>query len=206
MDYNDVVIMILMIIIVGLGFILFKNNNGLMNTNYDFYNPNEPYLFSPRNNTNLNQENQKMYNYNRQNYYYRNNYDRNNYDRNNYDRNNYDTNNHNRNNKKNSINNKLSNIKKNNIGKMINQEKIKNQNDIFADELKSLDMVSFDIKINQEKKNKLLKTISPKKNTIKNENINDKIIIDDYSDFDNIKSLNSMDNTLSDVVSIVDKN
>ena len=64
-----------------------------------------------------------------------------------------------------------------------------------------------DIKISQYKKNKIL-TSNTKKNKIivNNENIKNKVIIDDYSDFDNIKSLNSMDNTLSDIVSMVDKN
>jgi hypothetical protein len=39
----------------------------------------------------------------------------------------------------------------------------------------------------------------------KNKKINNKkVIIDDYSEMDNIKSLNSMDNTLSDIVSIVE--
>lgn len=37
-----------------------------------------------------------------------------------------------------------------------------------------------------------------------NELINKKVIIDDYSEFDNIKSLNSMDNTLSDLISVVE--
>jgi hypothetical protein len=37
-----------------------------------------------------------------------------------------------------------------------------------------------------------------------NEKINKKVIIDDYSEFDNIKSLNSMDNTLSDLISIIE--
>lgn len=46
-------------------------------------------------------------------------------------------------------------------------------------------------------KNKTVKSIYSKKNNNKN------IIVDNYSEYDNIKSLNSMDNTLSDVVSIV---
>ena len=34
---------------------------------------------------------------------------------------------------------------------------------------------------------------------------NSLIDYNNYSDFDNIKSLNSMDNTLSDIVSVIDK-
>jgi hypothetical protein len=44
-----------------------------------------------------------------------------------------------------------------------------------------------------------------KKKYVKNEELNKKVIIDDYSEYDNIKSLNSMDNTLSDLISIVEK-
>ena len=57
--------------------------------------------------------------------------------------------------------------------------------------------------------NKIIKNIDKSKKTIAkyiyNKN-NKNLIIDKYSEFDNIKSLNSMDNTLSDIVSVVDIN
>ena len=56
------------------------------------------------------------------------------------------------------------------------------------------------------KRNDIDKKKHEKKDNYKNnEQINRKVIIDDYSEFDNIKSLNSMDNTLSDLISIVEK-
>jgi hypothetical protein len=51
-------------------------------------------------------------------------------------------------------------------------------------------------------KNKIYSGKSQYKNS---ENQNRKVIIDDYSEFDDIKSLGNMDNTLSDLLSIVEK-
>jgi hypothetical protein len=55
-------------------------------------------------------------------------------------------------------------------------------------------------------KNKKMSEKKYKKNNKINKKPNKKVIIDDYFDYDNIKSLNSMDNTLHDLVSIVEKN
>ena len=51
-------------------------------------------------------------------------------------------------------------------------------------------------------KNKIYSGKSQYKNS---ENQNRKVIIDDYSEFNDIKSLGNMDNTLSDLLSIVEK-
>ena len=58
------------------------------------------------------------------------------------------------------------------------------------------------LSINKNNINK--KNYNKKYNYSNNEKINKKVIIDDYSEFDNIKSLNSMDNTLSDLISIIE--
>jgi hypothetical protein len=57
----------------------------------------------------------------------------------------------------------------------------------------------------QNSKPKLKSSMKNPKSQFKNNNFpNKKVIIDDYSEFDNIKSLNSMDNTLSDLISVVE--
>lgn len=201
MDYNDIIIITLLVIIIGL--MLLKNNNGIFTTQEFFTSPQilqktQTYVPHPNINTNY---------YNRENDNY-------------IDRN---IKNNQRDNNKININNKLNNVKKykDNTPIILNNNSIKNikrnkeetltsenNSNMFKDELNSLDMNSLDdIKISQDKKNKIL-TSKIKKNKIiaNNENIKNKVIIDDYSDFDNIKSLNSMDNTLSDIVSMVDKN
>jgi len=201
MDYNDIIIITLLVIIIGL--MLFKNNYGFFINQDNISTPqiaqkSQTFIPSTNNNTNY---------YNREN--------------NNFTPKNIKNNQ--RENNKININNKLSNVKKykdnspvilkNNSIKNIrrNEEDTlasENNSNVFKDELDSLDMTSLDhIKISKDKKNKIL-TSNTKKNKIiiNNENIKNKVIIDDYSDFDNIKSLNSMDNTLSDIVSMVDKN
>lgn len=65
----------------------------------------------------------------------------------------------------------------------------------------SLNRVDVEVKKNNIDNNKHYK----REKYTNNEQINGKVIIDDYSEFDNIKSLNSMDNTLSDLISIVEK-
>lgn len=201
MDYNDIIIISLLVIIIGL--MLLKNSNGIFTTQ-EFFTPPQilqktrSYEPHPNNNTNYhNRENNNYINRNIKN--------------------------NQRDNNKININNKLSKVKKykdnspvilkNNSIKYINRNEdetlaSENNSNFFKDELNSLDMNSLDdIKISQDKKNKIL-TSNTNKNKIivNNENIKKKVIIDDYSDFDNIKSLNSMDNTLSDIVSVVEKN
>lgn len=201
MDYNDIIIITLLVIIIGL--MLLKNNNGFFTTQDNFFTPQivqKPQIHIPHPN-----DNTKFYNRENNNFTSKN------------IKNNQKVNN------KVNINNKLNNAKKykdnspiilkNNSTKHTRRYEeetfaSENNSDVFKDELNSLDMTSLDdIKISQDKKNKIL-TSSTKKNKIivNNENIKNKVIIDDYSDFDNIKSLNSMDNTLSDIVSMVDKN
>jgi hypothetical protein len=102
-------------------------------------------------------------------------------------------------NNKNLVNNK---IKKNNIyidDKFQNNNIINNKAD-----LESLDNNSLN-NLNNLKNLKNKNNGVEKSKYINNEQINKKVIIDDYSEYDNIKSLNSMDNTLSDLISIVEK-
>jgi len=232
MDYNDIiVIMLLVIVIMGLGLILLKKEysqfiqteqpnsqlqNNLLANNYlpmnDYRMPiNLEHLQNRgeiNNNTNDNNFYNTHINKNR--------------------RNNAQTVTHKKmetldnSNREIGINDKLASIKnsKNKNSVMLKNKNIKNniciddnkKNNSFHNniDLQSLDNNSL-ISLNNFngggiKKNDIDDNKYNKKSKYKNnEEINRKVIIDDYSEFDNIKSLNSMDNTLSDLISIVEK-
>ena len=113
------------------------------------------------------------------------------------------------------INDKLINIKnkknKNSIMLKNNDKKSSNSLLDFSEvDLKSIDDNSSNIiDIPNMKNPNIIKNINKNKYNDKhdyknNKKVNKKVIIDDYSEFDNIKSLNSMDNTLSDLISIIE--
>jgi hypothetical protein len=88
----------------------------------------------------------------------------------------------------------------------------KNNDETSNGDLGSLDDISLNGLNNKNKNNQKVRNYSKNDTKISNirqnkkmDELNDKVIIDDYSDYDNIKSLNSMDNTLSNVVSMVEK-
>lgn len=100
--------------------------------------------------------------------------------------------------------------KKININNKFIHKNVVHKNNIDSyDDLGSLDDISLkqlnNKKINNKKTKNQLKNSNNTQENRKMNKLNDKVIIDDYSEFDNIKSLNSMDNTLSDIVSIVEK-
>jgi hypothetical protein len=111
----------------------------------------------------------------------------------------------------------FNNINKYGINEIIKNNKnyIKNKNSIqnkkynkYSSNLETQDNNSLDELNNfyYEKKYLNKNKRNEKQNKKINEKVNEKVIIDDYSEFDNIKSLNSMDNTLSDLISVVEKN
>ncbi len=115
------------------------------------------------------------------------------------------------------INKRLDNIKKNkNESAIIIKNNVRNDSELNSNnDLGSLDDISLNKVNGKNKKYNIKKTLTTVSKNKKNNDtieknktyeINKKVIIDDYSEFDNIKSLNSMDNTLSDVVSIIERN
>lgn len=224
MDYNDIiVIMLLIIIIMGLGLILLKKES--LQTEYLNSNLQNNLLAHSYSAINNNNTAQKMKNVN---------FDNNiNNGDNNFNNRNIEkekiTNtptimykkieNINNSNRELSINDKLKNIKNNKNKNCVTLKNNKNyaknnKNNIYIDDnnnidLQSLDnnsLISFNNLNNNIKQNDVNEKIYDKQGKFnKNEKFNKKVIIDDYSEYDNIKSLNSMDNTLSDLISIVEK-
>lgn len=231
MDYNDIiVIMLLVIVIIGLGLVLFKKEysqfmqteqlnshlqNNLLANNYlpmnDYRMPVNLEYSKIRGEINDDSNNNIFYNShsdkdkkrNVQNVVYKKMGSTNNFDR------------------EVGINDKLTNMKNN---KNKNSVVLKNKNiknNICIDDNKKNNSFNNNVDLQSLDNNSLISLnrvdVEVKKNNIdnnkhykrekytNNEQINGKVIIDDYSEFDNIKSLNSMDNTLSDLISIVEK-
>lgn len=209
MDYSDIIIISLLAIIIGL--VLFrKDYTQLFNQSENF----GVHLLN-----NIPQNRQNLTNTPYQNIQH--------YNPHEFTENNRNYNTHNfigRNSNKNfNINERLENMKNNKTKTSVtikNNSEYNNNNlddSEISNDLGSLDDISLKhisrnsiIKKNKNKNIKNIKSIKSiktekKQNNKKNENITNKVIIDDYSEFDNIKSLNSMDNTLSDIVSVVEK-
>ena len=205
MEYNDIIIIILLVVLIMT--ILFKydvlgtskntsNLSNVISSNIQMQQDNQYKQVNKKENFNLNQRN------------------------NSYDSENYQLN-------KQIYNNNLNNSEKLNSSKM--KKKIyKNQiNDDFVDDnntANSLDDTNTNTDIhnnyknikdkvkiktksilkkdfNKHSANDMIESIYNKKNIKSN---NKKVVIDDYSETENIKSLNSMDNTLSDVMSNIE--
>lgn len=194
MNYNDIIIILLLVIIIGL--VLFKNDNTYFTKSERIENIMPPDNYMTQNYASINTQ-------------HNNQFKKLNYQQYNPQLANYPNPNVN-------INKYLNNIKKNkNKSSVIIKHNLDNKNDINNNnDLGSLDDISLNKNNVREKKHDIKK---PSINVLKNkknlqpiekkkaEEINKKVIIDDYSEFDNIKSLNSMDNTLSDVISIVER-
>ena len=205
MDYNDIIIITLLVVIIGL--VLLKKDYTFFSDNFTKTQTHENYV----------QENYAPYSNQSNNLNYSHYNNMSSLPPNTYTRPKQNTNGI-------SINERLDSIKKNkdkssviiknrhNSSKKI-RDNVYEDADII-DDIGSLDDISLkEVNITNKKlaikkalvnnsRNDRVENIKQNK---KNEEINKKVIIDDYSEFDNIKSLNSMDNTLSDVVSIVDK-
>lgn len=228
MDYNDIIIITLLVIIIGL--VLVKKDYSYFT---QFEKPNYENI-----NNNFPQGNLE---YTKNNDYINHNHLKNSNIRNNvYDSQRINQIKPNSSNRGISVNDKLSNIKNNKNKNLIILKNNKNNNinngeennnisdnslfNINDVDLQSLDDISIknmsinttinrkiqnNKNINNKKYNEKETNNNNKKNNKKNdyknnENINKKVIIDDYSEFDNIKSLNSMDNTLNDLISIIE--
>jgi hypothetical protein len=171
MDYNDIIIISLLVIIIGI--VLFKKDlqqlthteGNITPYNYRFNQVAQiPYGQIPQLSRQPSQINYQEY---KPQLNYKQNYD---------------------------MNKKLEKIKNNKQKSLMNKnikQKFNIDENNSIDEKNSLDEISLNKKSNLKKK------------IIKKQK---KVVIDDYSEFDNIKSLGGLDNTLSDIVSIVDKN
>lgn len=212
MDYNDIIVIIMLtIIIIALGLLLSQKEYSHF-TQIEKINPNSQNNLSvtklPVNNfLPINLEHQKYvnnvnnvnncndndnYNFNNKNVLYKNIENINN--------SNQDIN-----------NNKFTNNKNNKKLAMLKNTNVKNNisiNDNINNNYKNVKNVDLNFADNNSliTINKLSNNMNEKKIKYKNnEQIKRKVIIDDYSELDNIKSLNSMDNTLSDLISIIQK-
>jgi hypothetical protein len=202
MNYNDIIIILLLVIIIGL--VLFKNDNTYFTQSDKFKNITPPDNYIAQNYIPTNAQQNIPMNMQQNNQYKNLNYQQ------------YASLPVNSTAQNLNINKRLDNIKKNkNKSSIIIKNNVNNEDELNSNnDLGSLDDISLNKTSTKNKKYNIKKTlISESKNKNNNDaikknktnEINKKVIIDDYSEFDNIKSLNSMDNTLSDVVSIIER-